>query len=325
MDLTKAPAWAVPIAVLVTVAVIFGYATVREERMQNLYSNKHLLKVGEELPPLWLYYNTSDVNSRFWSDFGGRSTRALNMPFLNLCYDTIAKHNGEMYRIEVIGGLSDLALRLGGWNALPAPLQNPLASVNEAELNWIRATVLAKYGGLWVQPAPVCMKPFGLLPDNKTVFFGTNPTDNVSGPLGTAVPSLRAIWSPSPGHPVFTAWAQRAFIRLDSTNGGHQIRDDQKSDFVELAGGRPDVVIRPWEELSRKGTSAKPIQLEDLLAAGQEGVIPFEVPCDAVYCPFPWKDLCDRRMFGWFLRMDEDQILAADLAVSQLLRISLGI
>jgi hypothetical protein len=169
------------------------------------------------------------------------------------------------------------------------------------------------------------MKPFGLLPDNKTVFFGTNPTDNVSGPLGTAVPSLRAIWSPSPGHPVFTAWAQRAFIRLDSTNGGHQIRDDQKSDFVELAGGRPDVVIRPWEELSRKGTSAKPIQLEDLLAAGQEGVIPFEVPCDAVYCPFPWKDLCDRRMFGWFLRMDEDQILAADLAVSQLLRISLGI
>ena len=36
--------------------------------------------------------------------------------------------------------------------------------------------------------------------------------------------------------------------------------------------------------------------------------------------PVPWKEINDRRMFGWFLRMSEEQILASELVISDLLQ-----
>ena len=314
------PKWTIPAAILTTAAVIYAFMKVNEDRKENPFADRHLLDRGKELPHIWLYYDNSEVNSRLWTDFGARSTRAINLPFLNLCYDSIVKHNGDQYQIEVIGGLSDLAVRMGGWEALPAPLRNPLASVREAELNWIRAAVLAKYGGLWLQPASICLKPFGKLPDNKVIFFGTNPTDSYSGPNGTPVPSLRCIWSPEPNHPIFTTWAIRAYDRLNMKNGGLQARSDEKTDFVELARIRPNVIMRPEAELARKGVSGKPIQIEDLLASTEDGEFHFDVPDSVIYVPFPWPEIKERRMFGWFLRMSEDQILESEFIVSKLLR-----
>ena len=43
-----------------------------------------MLNTGAERPPLWVFYNNSQVNSRQWSDFGARSSRVLNIPILNL-------------------------------------------------------------------------------------------------------------------------------------------------------------------------------------------------------------------------------------------------
>ena len=73
---------------VVAVGVAFFYS--KDLIKNNPFLDKHLLKRGMEKPPIWLYYDTSDVNSRQWLDFGARSSRALNMPFLNLCYETIA-------------------------------------------------------------------------------------------------------------------------------------------------------------------------------------------------------------------------------------------
>ena len=312
------PSWTIPVAVLVSVAAIYSFVKIQSERANNPYSDKHLLERGSDLPPLWLYYDNSDVNARWWADFGARSSRAINLPFLNLCYNSIVKCNGKEYRIEIIGGLSDLAVRLGGWENMPSQLRNSLVSVRGPELNWIRSTILAKYGGLWLEPTCICLKPFGILPDDRVVFFGTNPDDSFAGPAGTKVPSLRAIWSPQPGNPIFVEWSRRSYERLDSRNGGRQIRMDERSDFVELALGKVEIV--PGAELSRKGPNGKRIQLEDLLAAGEQDNLHFKVPSDTIYVPFPWPELRERRMFGWFLRMSEDQILGSDLAVSTLFR-----
>lgn len=312
------PSWTIPVGVVAVASVIYAWIKVRDERKKNTFADKYLMERGMGMPVIWLYYDNSEVNARWWADFGARSSRAINLPFLNLCYDTITQMNKDNYRIEVIAGLSDLALRLGGWDQLPHPLRNPLASVRAAELNWIRAAVLAKFGGLWLQPAVICLKPFGELPENQVVFFGTNPEDSFAGPAGTKVPSLKAIWSPKPQHPIFVEWASRAFTRLDSTSGGHQSRGDEKSDYVELAYG--NVMVNPGAELSRKGKNGKPLQLEDLLAAGEQDKLHFSVPSDTIYVPFPWPELKERRIFGWFLRMSEDQILGSDLVASTLFR-----
>ena len=311
----------IPVTVLLVAAFFMGIYRYRNELSENLYRDKHLLDKGMTMPTLWLYYNDSEVNSRWWADFGARSTRAINIPFLNLCYESIVAHNNKNYKIEVIAGLSDLASRLGGWQELPKGLQNPLAPVEKAELNWIRAEILARFGGLWVSNATICLRSFPELPLDNAVFWGTDPDESYSGPNGTAIPSMYAVGAGRPNHPVFEKWAQAAFERLEKQGGGQQIRGDAKWDFVAFAQTDATVVVYPEAEVSRR-PDGKRIQVEDLLAAGQQGSHRFKIGPDAIYVPIPWPEIQDRRMFGWFLRMDENQILNSDLAISDLFRAS---
>ena len=310
----------IPAILFAGIVAIYAMYKNAEERRINPFAPKNLLDKDMNLPVIWLYYDTSDVNARWWSDFGDRSSRVLNIPFLNLCYETIAMQNKGKYRLEVIGGLADLAVRLGGWTALPSKLQNPLASVREGELNWIRAAVLARFGGLWLSPSSICFKGFGSLPAERLVFWGTDQSESFAGKRGTRAPSLNACWSPIPEHPIWVQWAERSKLRLDSSNGGTNARDDQKGDFVELCEGKQEVEVRVSDELDRKGVSGRRLELEDYLAAGGEGQTHFQVPASAVFTTMPWPEMKNRRAFGWFLRMSEEQILASDLVIRNLLK-----
>jgi len=313
------------LGILFLVAFVAAVVYSKDLMKHNPFLDKHLLQRGMDKPVIWLYYDTSDVNSRQWLDFGARSSRALNMPFLNLCYETIVKHNHADYRIEVIGGLAGVAELLGGWDQLPPGLRDPISPVNEAELNYIRAAILAKYGGLWLTPYCVCLKGFGTLPEDKTVFFGTDMDETYAGPNGTAVPGLRAIWTPKAGHPMFKEWAEVTYARVAQKRGGDQIRRDENWDFVRFTTAyvHTGIVVDPAAEGMRKKDGRR-IQLEDLLATGTDGNLPFDLSGYTIYVPFPWPELWKREIFGWFLRMSEDQIMGSDLAVKYLLQQSLA-
>ena len=315
------------ILVVCLVAALYAFYHSKQMIDANPFLDKNLTKRGLEKPPLWLYYDTSDVNSRWWYDFGARSSRALNLPFLNLCYDTIVTQNSEHYRIEVITGLTGVAALLGGPQALPSGLQNPLTTVNQAHLNWIRAAILARYGGLWVSPTTVCLQPFKpLVVEGKSTglitFYGTDLEETYAGKEGTALPGFRCIACPAvskevPASPLFIEWEQLCRYRLDTMKGGQEIRGDAKWDWVALTAKYPGVEVDAAAECGRK-KGGRRIELEDLLATGTEGDLPFPVlPC-AVYVPISWPELRDRELFGWFLRMSEDQILASDLAITYL-------
>ncbi len=309
------------IAILFIVATVYAFVYSKDLIKNNPFLDKHLLKRGLEKPAIWLYYDTSDVNSRNWMDFGSRSTRALNLPFLNLCYESIVRNNNKDYRIEVIGGLSGAAELLGGWDQLPPGLRDPISPVNEAELNYIRTAILSKFGGLWLSPYSVALRGFGKLPEDKVVFFGTDLDETYAGPNGTTVPGFRAVWSPYPNHPMFKEWADVTYTRIAQKRGGDQIRHDEKWDFVrfttEYVG--MGIIVDPAVEGMRK-KDGKRIQLEDLLATGTDGKLPFDLCAYTIYVPFPWPELRDREIFGWFLRMSEDQIMDSDISVKYLLQ-----
>lgn len=286
----------------------------------NPFKDINITEIGIDKPILWVYLNSSDVNSRSWADFMDRSSRAINLPFLNLCYESIVKQNSAVYRVEVIGGLSDLAARMGGWTDFPDTLQNPNTVIREPELNWIRSAVLAKWGGLWVSPATVCIKPFGPLPKKRIVFFGTDTGGAYATP--NTLPALNVIWAPVPNHPLWVTWERNTRERLNRKSGGSEFRNDEKSDLADaLREFKNECVLMPGAELSRKGASLKRIELEDLLAAGTEGDIPFSIPSDTVYLPIPYPEILQRSAFDWFLRMSEDQIMSSDLVLSYFFRI----
>jgi hypothetical protein len=315
------PKLALVILGLVLLSLVFGLYYSKEIIAKNPFMDRNLLSRGMNKPVIWLYYDHSDVNSRSWADFGARSSRALNLPFLNLCYQTIVAQNPE-YRVEVIHGLTGVAELLGDKDVIPFRLQNPIASVNEAEMTWIRAAILAKYGGLWLSPYSVAIRGFGELPADRIRFYGTDIQETYAGSSGTGVPGLNAIWSPRPEHPLFIEWEQIARSRLNQQKGGLQIRRDENWDWVALTSKYSGIEIDVHAELSRK-KGGKRIQLEDLLATGHEGDLPFDIPDYSIYCPIFWPELRDREMFGWFLRMSEDQILASDTSIRYLLEMGL--
>jgi hypothetical protein len=295
--------------ILIGMAVILIVAILIWEYISELPTLKTSLtpesiKIGLSNPRLWVFYDTSDVNSRDWYDFGARSSKAINIPLLNTLYERIAAHNGIDYNIEVLGGLDSIAEHLGGWSNMPLTLQNPKARVMKEELTWIRTAILAKYGGLWVSPSVISLAPFGKLPNNITIF-----TDDVN-------PEFAAIWVPSAEDPMFVKWEKMLRERLDTQLGGYDFRDDSSIDWKELS---PDATILPYE-LSRNPKTNRKIQLEDIFAAGTEGRLTFKIPKASKYIVIPYNDLLDRRAWGWVLRSSEEQIMESDLAITHILR-----
>ena len=163
-------------------------------------------------------------------------------------------------------------------------------------------------------PATIAIRQLPVMPKNKIVFIGSDPLETYAGPQGTFIPNQNAMWSPQPHHPVFVKWRGMLEERIERQAGGKEIRNDKVWDLLFSATGRQDVLMMPNLELARKADGRK-IELEDLLAAGTEGRLPFAVPSQAVLVPFPWPELLERRMFGWFLRMSEEQVMSSDLSV----------
>ena len=309
------------IGVVALVAIGVGASMSQGMISQNPFEATDLFKKGLGMPAIWVFFDTSIVNSRNYADFGSRSSRAINLPFLNLCYESIARQNSSLYQIKAISGLAGLADLLGGWDQLPEKLKNPLVTLEPTDYTWIRAAVLSKFGGLWVLPSTICLSPFGDLPDVPT-FFGTDSDETFVGTAGTAVPSFQVAWSPKPEEPLWVAWEALSRKRLNTSGGGDTARSADKWEYLAIADRFPDIEVRPLAEVGRKGAAGRRIQIEDFLAAGQEGVLPFEIGAMAVYVPQPWPELRDRRAFGWFLRMSEDQIAESDLVIRDLYKIA---
>ncbi len=305
------------IAVIATIAIALGASVSQGMISENPFEDTNLFQRGMGKPVIWIFYDTSIPNARQYSDFHSRSSRALNLPFMNLCYETIARHNSDIYRIEAISGLDGLAEKLGGWDTLPSKFQNPLVTLEPADFAWIRSAILAKFGGLWVSPATLCMKPFGKLPD-MPVFFGTDSDETFVGTGGSAVPNFQVAWSPAANSPFWVAWEARSRKRLNSSGGGDTARSADKWEYLALSKIYPEIEVRPLAEIGRKGAAGRKIQIEDLLASGQEGELPFDISVLGVYVAIPWPELKNRRSFGWFLRMSENQIAESDLVIRDL-------
>lgn len=313
----------ITVGVVFLTAVLIGWASVVGYRETDLFQDRDNLKRGSKLPVIWIYLNNSDVNSRSWYDFMGRSSRVMNLPFLNLCYETLVHHTKTNYRVEVISGLPDLAGRLGGWEALPEPLRNPEAFVKESDMNWIRAAILAKFGGLWVSPSTIWIRNLKPLPKDKVVFFGMNTEETYA--TKTSAPALDVAWSPKPEHPVWVEWEQSVRERLNFRTGGAEFRRDEIADFEIALKNFPDQIqVLRLPEISRKGPNRRRIELEDLITTTGSTHAVFNIPKDAVYLPIPLAELMQREKFSWFLRMSEDQILESDMVISHLFRKALA-
>jgi len=303
---------------LALVAIAVAASIAMNLKHESKFTDDKLLERGLSTPTVWIFIDDSDVNSRWWADFGARSSRVYNMPFLNLCYQTIVKACGTNYHIEVISGLGDAEQRLG---FLPSPMRNKKLPLRDEEMTYLKVAFLEKFGGLWITPATICLRAFPVLPADKVVLFGSDPVETYAGPDGTFFPNQHALWSPKPNHPFFHQWKEMLAERIERQPGGKEIRNDKNWDILFVGTGKQDVIMMPNAELTRKKGGRK-IELEDLLAAGTDGDLPFTIHPETIYVPFPWPELLQRRIYGWFLRLSEEQVMESDLAVTHIFKMT---
>lgn len=302
------------VGVIVFAAVVYFFYIYKSD--YAAYMN--IQKAYDSRPVLWIYVDDSDVNSRFWMDFGARSSRALNVPFLNLCYATIAKAAEPHYRVEMINGVADAVEKLGGASHVPDRLLGlgQKKMLNPLEEAYLRVAFLERFGGLWMPLSTICLQQLPVLPEDKVAFFGTSQTEMYV----PALPGHAVYWSPKAAHPVMTAWVDILQRRMEDGNGGSWVRGDDAQDMDALLRDFKDNIVRmPLASLDRK-SNGKTIGIEDWLAHGTEGALPFTLTADALFMPVDFKELERRRAYGWFLKMSEAQIMESDLVVAHVLR-----
>jgi hypothetical protein len=79
--------WMMPltIGIVTIVAIAIGASVSQGMINKNPFEAKDLFEHGMNKPAIWIFYDTSIPNARQYADFNARSSRALNLPFLNLC------------------------------------------------------------------------------------------------------------------------------------------------------------------------------------------------------------------------------------------------
>lgn len=150
------------------------------------FEDDNLMNRGLNTPAIWIYVDDTDVNSRWWADFGARSSRVYNMPFLNLCYQSIVKAAGQRYHVEVISGIGDAESRLGG---LPVGMSRKKLPLRDEEMTYLKVAFLEKFGGLWLGPATICIRDIPELPKEQLAFIGSDPLETYAGSKGTFIPN----------------------------------------------------------------------------------------------------------------------------------------
>ena len=98
-----------------------------EELAQIDLVNKHLLGdngYNSKRPILWIHTD-NEMNARKWITFGSRNTTKNDIPFLELCLNSIVKHCGESFNICLIDDTSYEKL-IPQWKIKVNELASPL-------------------------------------------------------------------------------------------------------------------------------------------------------------------------------------------------------
>jgi len=286
--------WISAIGITVMLIVVFA----RSEGFQTKFAS------DDPRPVIWWYVDDVESNGRQWLDFGNRDTRDSNEPYLEICWERAQKLWGNEFRLERITGRKEMLQRIGmtrsfTWvDTCPPALWMP----------WCRATILSRFGGLWLDGSVLPFDSSSLLSrvaPHETLAFGTD-SDAATGEEGC--PGLSAGWARAPGDAVWTAQAHaladyihRGAWTAFETDGGMRVLWSQTKTAVPIDRSA---------EISRDKYGRR-LELETLLT---ETVWEGGAETRGAWVPWPRgrDELTRASPYGWFLRSSAEQIRNSD-------------
>lgn len=281
------------LTILIGIGLLYFYRNQQEKEgfIENIKGNKNL----------WFVIDDQGVNTRRWTDFGSRSSKDLNLPFLQITKARCHITQGADFKIN----------ELIGRQAVAQVIRENKGHVPDFHLDippylwkaWARAALLAYAGGLYLDGYSLCLGPSfaSVIDSSDNLLFGLD-----SNPLSVGSYAGWALRDRSEPWLIYTDTIVR-FIEK-----GQLSWDSAKSKNLVASWNRSilsNIKVIPESEWSRL-SDGTPIELEDLFG---RSLSKYYSPTNkSIYVPIDIEKLKRSVTYKWFLRMSSEQIMDPD-------------
>lgn len=307
------------------ISAIYKRLKIDENTQTNAYYHNMIKKfllnkdsLGSAYKPiLWVYLQnenqiTPDVNSRFWINFGSRTTTNFNQPYQKLTIQSIINKCGNDFNICLIDNtafnflLPDFKVNL---NKLAQPIKSHL------ELNAI-TSLLNAYGGMFIPSSFVCFK--SLLPiynsaiNSNKISVGQLANHAVNENLPHTVSAHPLFMASSPGNPIMQSF-NCYLSELNSKNF------TATQDFLGLVNVWLENEIAKNNIISISGPTIGTQKADLSLIYPEEliGSTHIELVENAYGLYIPWDQLINRISLQWFVRLSPEQVLRSNTMIGK--------
>lgn len=298
-----------------TVAVIAGVAYYVRQEIAAPESSSFL---SSKKTPLWWVVDNSQVNGRQWLDFGNRSTRQPNEPYLALCLERAKAILGSEFDLQVLVGRDAVYRVLGSSEDFCAKQRSIPPAL---WLAWCRAALLSRFGGLWmdgsvlVLPAAAGSKIKARLEGKPVLMFGTDAAENLAS--GSAAAGASAGWSAVAHHPMWSGLERDLTALIDQgppSWSSVEARRGLRSLWDKHCSGM--TAIDREVEVGRDPYGRR-LELETLLGSTELG---FPLAEEGMWLILPdGRDGMERASpWLWFTRLSQPQILESKFVWAKL-------
>lgn len=265
-------------------------------------------------PILWIHIDYAE-NSRYWHNFGSRTSTDLNQPYLYLSIASIINHCGNSFNVVIIDD-NTFSKIIPGWTYEMRKLPNPIRS-HFRQLALTR--VLYNYGGMLVPPSFICMKNLiDLYNDNihnGGMFVGEIVNRNITSQYGISdFYTTNSFMGCEKENINMLKLIEEIGILLsqDYTDEvAFQAKIQSLSNKFVLEGNAN--LIKACD-IGTKTKRGEPVVIDDLLGNTH---IKFQKELYGVYIPAD--EILKRTKFEWFARMSVPQVLESDTIIGKLL------
>lgn len=317
------------ILILIFILVVLGFLYRRmenkrqlEENSDNFFEIRKYLLLDKDLsnskkPILWIHV-PYEYNSSHWLDFGSRSSYNLNQPYLFLTIRSIVEKCGNSFNICIIDDMSFEKL-IPDWKLNLKKVGDPIL-YNLRQLAFMK--VLYLYGGMLCPISFLCMKNLiGLYQKgtrNNKMFVCQNINRNITSTYHEFYPNMNFCGAEKENPVIYALidYMQRN-ISYDWTSQSQILGDFDKWILAHIKQNKINMI--DGMEIGIKDTDEEPILLEDLLGQNYLKLYP-----GTYGILIPAKEIINRRVFEWFPRMSEKQVLESDIIIGKYILLTIG-
>jgi len=297
------------VAIVIVAGSLYGLST-----SQNT-------KKPSGLPILWWFVDDGEPNTKSWASFEDRATYEPVEPYLSLCLDKARDLWSPSWEIRpIIGRRAALAI-------IKDPPAGVIRTPPSLWIAWLRATLLAQQGGLWIDGSVLPLASGETLRarvnGHDVLTFGTDPDESLAtasqeSKAGAPAAGLSAGWSAKPGNPMWSGLSASIAAVIASGPPSWSAFDarralrtlwDKHCGGVTLVDRKAEVSRSPYGRL---------LDYVDLFATSEVTVD----TSNALWLPLPeGRNALDRKTaYQWFTRLSKQQIVESDFFWARMAR-----